>query len=155
MIPNFICKIDEVLYGLEQAHHAWYSRLSSKLQCLGFKASKADMSLFYFNKAGATVFVLVYVEDIIVGSSTCEAYGDLLRNLKKDFGLKDLDELHYFLGIDVNRVNGGSLLTQDKYASDLLKQVNMFNCKPISTPLSTSVVGALQYLTLTRLDISL
>jgi histone deacetylase 1/2 len=59
-------------------------------------------------------------------------------SLKQDFALKDLGELHYFLGIEVNKVADGLVLTHDKYASDLLKRVNMFSCKPISTPLSTS-----------------
>jgi histone deacetylase 1/2 len=69
----------------------------------------------------------------------------------------------------------GIVLSQDKYASDLLKSVGMSSCKPVSAPLSASekltlnegtplgpkdtthyrsVVGALQYLTLTRPDIS-
>ena len=99
----------------------------------------------------------------------------LLQDLKKEFALKDLGDLHYFLGIEVNKVTDGIILIQDKYACDLLRRVNMFDCKPVSTPLSTSeklsahegdllgpldatnyksVVGALQYLTLTRPDIA-
>jgi histone deacetylase 1/2 len=121
------------------------------------------------------VFVLIYVDDIIVASSTKEATEGLLRNLAQEFALKDLGELHYFLGIEVNKVPNGIILSQDKYASDLLKRVNMSDCKPVSSPLSTSeklsafegtplgsidatryrsVVGALQYLTLTRPDIA-
>lgn len=84
------------------------------------------------------VFVLIYVDDIIVASSSCEAIGGLLQNLKKDFALKDLGDLHYFLGMEVSKVNNGVVLTQDKYASNLLKKVNMFSCKPGSTPVSTS-----------------
>jgi histone deacetylase 1/2 len=88
--PDFVCKLDKALYGLKQAPRAWYARLSSKLLSLGFHASKADTSLFYFNKGGVTVFVLIYVDDIIVASSTQQATEGLLRNLKKDFALKDL-----------------------------------------------------------------
>jgi hypothetical protein len=160
---------------LKQAPRAWYARLSAKLIALGFVPSKADTSLFYFNKHGVTVFVLIYVDDIIVASSTPRATSGLLHSLRQDFALKDLGELHYFLGIEVNKDAGGLKLTQDKYASDLLKKVNMTSCKPVSTPLSTSeklsvyegtrlgpndatryrsIVGALQYLTLTRLDIA-
>jgi hypothetical protein len=170
-----VCKLDKALNGLKQAPRAWYARLSSKLRSLGVHASKADTSFFYFNKGGVTIFVLIYVDDIIVASSTQEATEGLLRNLEKDFALKDLGELHYFLGMEVNKVRNGIILSQDKYALDLLKRVNMASCKPVSTPLSTSeklsayegvplgpndaknyrsVVGALQYLTLTRPDIS-
>jgi hypothetical protein len=47
--PNHICKLDKSLYGVKQALCAWFSRLSSKLLQLSFKASKEDVSLFIFN----------------------------------------------------------------------------------------------------------
>jgi histone deacetylase 1/2 len=117
----------------------------------------------------------VYVDDIIVASSSPEATSALLRNLQEEFALKDLGDLHYFLGIEVKRLREGILLTQEKYTRDLLHRVNMSNCKPVNTPMSSSeklsihegdtlgpadasqyrsIVGALQYLTLTRPDIS-
>jgi histone deacetylase 1/2 len=88
--------------------------------------------------------------------------------------LKDLGELHYFLGIEINKVNDGLVLTQDKHVLDLLKRLNMSSCKPFNIPLSTSeklsafegtlglvdatryksIVGALRYFTLTRPNIS-
>jgi len=61
--PSYVCKLDKALYGLKQAPRAWYSRLSTKLHELGFKASKADTS----------IFVLIYVDDIIVASSAQNA----------------------------------------------------------------------------------
>jgi histone deacetylase 1/2 len=173
--PHFVCKLDKALYGLKQAPRAWCALLSSKLVDLGFKASKADTSLFYYNKGKTIIYVLIYVDDIIVASSSQEATDALLSDLKKDFALKDLGDLHYVLGMEVKKVQSGIILTQDKYATDLLRRVNMLSCKPISTPLSTSeklsahegvpldpndaknyrsIVGALQYLTLTRPDIS-
>jgi hypothetical protein len=121
------------------------------------------------------IFVLIYVDDIIVASSTHDAMASLLRQLGQEFALKDLGRLNYFLGIEVNHVHNGIILTQEKYASDLLKKVGMNNCKAVSTPLVVSeklsaskgtplgqndstqyrsIVGALQYLTLTRPDIA-
>jgi histone deacetylase 1/2 len=173
--PGYVCKLDKALYGLKQAPRAWYSRLSTKLQMLGFKASKADTSLFFMKKGSLTMFVLVYVDDIIVVSSVPGATVALLKKLNEDFALKDLGELHYFLGIEVSKVRNGILLTQEKYANDILERVGMSQCKPVNSPMSTSeklsryegsilgpkdatnyrsVVGALQYLTLTRPDIS-
>src|SRR6185437_8412155 len=49
---NYVCKLDKALYGLKQAPRAWYSRLSTKLIDLGFRPSRADTSLFIFNKGG-------------------------------------------------------------------------------------------------------
>jgi hypothetical protein len=52
--------------------------------------------------------------------------------------LKDLGDLHYFLGIEVTKIKDGILLTQQKYANELLQRVGMVGCKSVSTPLSTS-----------------
>jgi hypothetical protein len=175
--PQYICKLDKVLYGLKQAPRIWYSRLSKKLVDLGFHSSKADTSLFFYSKNGITMFMPVYVDDIIVVSSHNDVVQRLLQDLKQDIALKDLGNLTYFLGIEVTQVSGGlySVKRSMKYASELLKKVGMFDCKPVNTPMSTSeklslhegdtlgkndatqyisVVGALQYLTLTRPDIS-
>jgi len=105
---------------------------------LGFKASKADTSLFYFSKGDVSMFIPVYVDDIIVASSTQGAATTLLDRLNQQFALKYLGELHYFLGIEVSQVCDGIILTQDKYASGLLKKVGMSDCKPVSKPLLVS-----------------
>jgi histone deacetylase 1/2 len=173
--PRYLCKLDKALYGLKQAPRAWYSRLSAKLQEFGFIPSKGDTSLFLYNKSGVTIFVLVYVDDIIVTSSSNDAISVLLKSLTAHFAIKDLGDLHYFLGIEVRRLRDGLLLTQEKYAHDLLTRVGMLDCKSAPTPLSVSeplslhegnplgpddssqyrsIVGALQYLTLTRPDLS-
>jgi len=161
---NHVCKLDKAIYGLKQAPRAWYSRLSEKLVKLGFQASKSD-----------TIFMLVYVDDIIVASSSQEAIDAMLNDLRSDFALKDLGQLHYFLGIEVQKVKDGIHLAQTKYASNILKRTGMTACKPVTTHLSTSeklridegellgpedatryrsIVGGLQYLTLTRPDLS-
>jgi hypothetical protein len=173
--PDYVCKLDKAIYGLKQAPRAWHARLCAKLASLGFVPSKADASLFYFNKGRYTLFVLVYVDDIIVDSSSPNATKALLVDLQQDFALKDLGDLHYFLGIEVKRGNTSMLLTQERYATEVLKRSGMDKCHPVDTPLCSSeklsiedgnklgseyatkyrsVVGALQYLTLTRPDIS-
>jgi hypothetical protein len=173
--PNYVCKLEKALYRLKQAPRAWYSKLSSKLVELGFKASKTDTSLFYLNTSKLVMFILVYVDDIIVVSSKPYATLALLNKLKDEFALKDLGNLHYFLEIEVSKINDDILLTQEKYAKDVLRRAGMMLCKPCATPMLASekliirrgtplgqkeathyrsIVGALQYLTLTRLDIS-
>jgi histone deacetylase 1/2 len=172
--PNYICKLDKALYGLKQAPRAWFSRLSSKLHALGFTSSKTDTSLFLYHKSGITLYVLIYVDDIIVTSSSDKAITALLKDLNDDFAIKDLGDLHFFLGLEVKKTESGLLLTQEKYARDLLDKVGMTNCKSAPTPMSSteklslydgtlltpddntqyqSIVGALQYLTLTRPDL--
>ncbi len=135
---GYLCKLDKALYGLKQAPRAWYSRLSTKLLELGFKSSKSDTSLFFYSKGDVTMLMLVYVDDIIIASSSHDATNALLKSLNQEFALKDLGELHYFLVIEVKKVNDGIILTQEKYAKYVLRRVNMTNCKAGNTPLSIS-----------------
>jgi histone deacetylase 1/2 len=119
--------------------------------------------------------MLIYVDDIVVASSSEKAVDALLHDLGLDFALKYLGELHYFLGIEVKKVRDGIIMSQENYVNDLLRRVNMQICKTVDTPLSVSeklslidgevlgsddstnyrsIVGALQYITLTRPDIA-
>jgi hypothetical protein len=66
---------------------------------MGFVPSKCDTSLFFLHAKDVTVYVLVYIDDIIVTSSSSKATTALLQDLERDFALKDLGDLHYFLGI--------------------------------------------------------
>jgi hypothetical protein len=86
--------------------------------------------------------------------------------------MKDLGELHHFLGMHVQRCGSGLFLSQRQYMMDILDRAGMAECKPCSTPVDTnpklaadgppvldasdfrSLVGALQYLTFTRPDIA-
>jgi hypothetical protein len=123
--PNYLCKLEKSLYGLKQAPRAWFSRLSTTLIQLGFIPSKADVSLFIFNREGIHMYILVYVDDIIIVSSSSSATERLLRQLHREFAVKDLGNLNYFLGIEVHHTSNGLLLTQHKYITDLLLRTNM------------------------------
>jgi hypothetical protein len=61
-----------------------------------------------------------------------------LQDLKFDFALKDLGDLNFFLDIEGKKTSSGILLSQEKYATDILKRVGMMNCKPIKTPMMVS-----------------
>jgi histone deacetylase 1/2 len=99
--PTYICKLNKSLYGLKQAPGAWYYHLISKLVDVGFIASKSDTSLFIYHKSSITFFMLIYVDDIIVASSSQDAIDALLKDLSHQFALKDLGNLSFFLGIEV------------------------------------------------------
>jgi hypothetical protein len=173
--PEFLCKLDKALYGLKQAPRAWFSRLSGTLIKLGFHASKADVSLFILNRPEVQMYVLIYVDGIIIISSSTSATDKLLQQLCSEFAVKDLGALSYFLGIEVHITSQGLLLTQHKYINDLLLRTNMETSNGVNTPMLPtdklslhdgellspedttrfqSVVGALQYLSFTRPDIS-
>jgi hypothetical protein len=107
---------------------------------------------------------------VLTGSSS-SLIRTFITRLSKEFSMKDLDDLHYFLGVEVQPNEKGLFLSQTKYALDLLHRASMTDAKPISTPfvvgqhlsaegqlfsdptLFRSLAGALQYLTITRPDL--
>lgn len=167
---HLVCRLQKAIYGLKQAPRAWFERLGSTLIQMGFQTSKCDPSLFTFAGGSHRVMMLVYVDDIIITGDHLPLIQGLTSKLNDQFALKQLGDLEYFLGIEVQRLKDGSLfLSQSKYLRDLLDKAKMLEAKPISTPMVAnlklsknegdpledpsfyrSIVGALQYVTITR-----
>lgn len=103
MFANLI----RLFINCSKAPRAWYSRLTAKLQRLGFVPSKFDMSLFIYKKLHTAIFVLIYVDDIIVTSSHDDAITTLLKDLGSEFDLKDVGDIHFFVGTEVNKTSSG------------------------------------------------
>lgn len=99
--PHHVSQLRRSIYGLKQKPRAWYQRLSTFLLEIGFVGSKTDTSLFIFRKAGLTIYILVYVDDIIVTGNQPIALTSLLSRPGKEFAIKDLGHLDFFLGIEV------------------------------------------------------
>lgn len=171
--PNFVCKLNKSLYGLKQAPRAWFLRFTTFLSKISFAAAKADSSLFIMHQGSHTAYLLLYVDDIVLTASSSTLLKKIIDGLQQEFSMSDLGPLHHFLGIAVTRSQSGLFLSQEQYAEELLDKANMSNCNPCVTPVDTSpklssasgqpldnaseyrsLAGALQYLTLTRPDIS-
>jgi hypothetical protein len=127
------------LYGLKQAPWAWYNRFAAYLTTLGFIEVKSDISLFIFRHGSDTVYLLFYVDDIILTASSTELLCHTISALQREFVMKDLGPLHHFLGITVERRPGGLFLHQCTYTLDILKRAVMADCKPCTTPVNLQV----------------
>ena len=110
---------------MKQAPCAWHARLGAALRAHGFVPSTADTSLFILQRPEVTMYILVYVDDIILFSSSASATDWLVSSLGAEFAVKDLGRLHYFLGLEVLHSDSGLTLTQKKYSQDLLRRVQV------------------------------
>ena len=116
---------------------------------------------------------MVYVDDIVITGNDQEKIAQLKEHLFSHFQTKDLGKLKYFLGIEVAQSKDGIIISQRKYALDILKETGMSDCRPIDSPMDPNqkllpnqgepysdperyrrLVGKLIYLTITRPDIS-
>ncbi|KAJ0456205.1 putative RNA-directed DNA polymerase [Helianthus annuus] len=171
-----VCKLVKSLYGLKQAPRKWNERLTDVLLKSGFIQSKCDHSLFILNKKDVTVFLLVYVDDVVLTGNSVVEIEHIKKILNDTFKIKDLGILKYFLGIEVLYNNDEVFFSQRKYCLELLSEFGYLGCKPVSTPIEQSylvtskvdknqkllsnvtgfqkLIGKLIYLSLTRPDIS-
>lgn len=124
------------------------------------------------NNNGIAAYVLVFVDDLIVTGNTPPFISLFIQKLNTAFSLKDLGDLNFFPGIEVQRSQNTLFLSQRKYIADFLTRAKMSEANSISSPaelgsqllpggdlmedasLYWSVVGALQYVTITRPKIS-
>ena len=171
--PNHVCKLQKSLYGLKQAPLAWFERFSTQLLHMGFESSQVNSSLFILRYNKILVYLLVYVDDIVLTGNSQDFLQSFINQLSQIFELKDFGDLHFFLGLHIHRSPKGIFLNQAKYITDLLTKHHMLNSKPAKTPcvphvrlvpdagtllsdphVYRSLVGSLQYLTFTRPDLS-
>jgi hypothetical protein len=144
--PNTVCKLHKALYGLKQAPKAWYDTISNVLVSAGFIISDADPSLFILNTVeGSVVYLLLYVDDILLLSQAMLAITDIKSLLSSNFSVKDLGEAKHFLGMqikqerDPNGVLVSITLSNEKLICDMLDSFDLTGEKPKSTPLDRSM----------------
>ena len=118
------------------------------------------------------MYLLVYADDILLTGNNLMTLNKFIANLSTRFELKDRGSLSYFVGVEVLFHPQGLFLSQKQFINDLLCKANMEECKPVAIPMVTdppliingtylqnaseyrAMIGSLQYLSLTRPDIS-
>jgi hypothetical protein len=133
--PDLVCHLYKSLYELKQASRAWNSRFTTYLLSLGFVEAKADTSLLIFRRGANTIYLLLYVDDIILTASSTALLHRIVSTLLREFTMKDLGPLHHFLSITVERRLDWIFLHQHMYTLDVIKCAAMANCKPCTTPI--------------------
>ncbi|KAK3037179.1 hypothetical protein RJ639_031066 [Escallonia herrerae] len=168
-----VCKLQKALYGLKQSPRAWFGRFTKSMRAFGYHQSNSDHTLFLKKKQGKITALIVYVDDMVVTGNDPEEREALQGHLSREFKMKDLGPLKYFLGIEVSRSKKRIFLSQRKYALDLLRETGMLACQPVDTPVEEGLklriesnqvpvdkgryqrlVGRLMYLAHTRPDLA-
>ncbi|RVW76011.1 Retrovirus-related Pol polyprotein from transposon RE1 [Vitis vinifera] len=145
-----VCKLKKSLYGLKQSPRAWFRRFTKSMRAFGYHQSNSDHTLFLKKQHGKITTLVVYVDDMVVTGNDPEERKALQNDLSREFEMKDLGLLKYFLG-----------------------ETGMLGCQPVDTPIEESLklcvepnqvstdkekyqrlVGRLMYLTHTRPDLA-
>ena len=141
-----VCRLMKSLYGLKQSPRAWFERFSKVLKEQGYNQGQTDHTMFTkHSPSGKLAVLIVYVDDIVLTGDFEEEIPRIKGVLAKEFEIKDLGDLKYFLGMEIARSKKGIAVSQRKYVLDLLKDTAMLDCKPTDTPMdSTTKLGSIQ-----------
>lgn len=139
----------------------------------GCYISKSDLSLFLYHSGDITAYFLVYVDNLLLTGNNSKFLQQFIEALSQRFSLKNMGTPHYFLGIELIPTSSRMFLSQHKYIREVLERFDMERAKPSPIPLSSTsklqlldgtpstdatefrrIIGALQYLNLTRPDLS-
>jgi hypothetical protein len=170
--PNRVYKLSKALYGLKQAPRAWYARLKTFLLEHMYVMGSVDKTLFTLKHGNDFLLVQIYVDDIIFSASSHVLVLSFQEMMEKEFQMSMMEELTFFLGIQVKQMKQGTFVHQAKYTKNLIRKFAMADARPVSTPMSTmtaldpdedgeavnqreyrSMIGSLLYLTATQLNI--
>ena len=173
---HLVCKLKRSIYGLKQSPRCWNSALDSRLKTMGFAQTTSDPCL-YVSTEGEMFVIAVYVDDIVLAGKSNRKMSEVKNALASRFDVKDMGELHYFLGVKiVQDMDAGNVwIGQPAYAESILQKFGMESAKPVGTPVDNgtklvktteeserveqtlyqSAVGSLLYLSMgTRPDIT-
>lgn len=110
------------------------NRLRTKLCSWGFHQSRVDTSLFFFRHGMSIVWLLTYVDDILITRNDNSMINSCIQRLHHTFALKHLEPVSYFLGVEVIRHTNDMHLNQSRYIRELLERTKMSDCKPSPSP---------------------
>lgn len=170
---QYVYKLKKALYGLRQAPRAWYAKLNSYLEELGFTRCPYEPAVYTRKENDEVLIITVYVDDLLVTGSNAVVIEKFKTEMNNKFQMSNLGKLSYYLGIEVEQNDGCIVLKQSGYARKILEKAGMLECNPTTYPMDPklqitsddkgeavdatnfkSLVGGLRYLVHTRPDIA-
>ena len=109
------------------------------VQAFGLTRSEADNSVFYRHSSSLCIYLVIYVDNIVITGSDQVGIQKLKEHLHQHFQTKDLSRFRYFLSIEVAQSGNDISISQRKHALDILEETGMVNCKPVDTPMDPNI----------------
>ena len=133
---NMVCRLKRSIYGLKQASCQWYLKFDKIVTSFGFIENKFDQCVYMKVNGSKYIFMVLYIDDILLASSDVNLLNDTKRILSANFNMKDLGEASFVLGIEIYRDRSRNLLglSQRAYINHVLKRFNMQTCKAGDVP---------------------
>ena len=135
--PNHVCLLKCAVYGIRQAGHEWYDMLCQIMYGLNFKCCRVEHTVFYKHEVANTILVAADVDDMTIARSSKRVICKFKEGLNQKVKIKDLGNLHWMLGIEVERDRATRTISfsQCTYITKILEWFGLQDTNPLSTPL--------------------
>jgi hypothetical protein len=98
---HMVCKLNKSIYGLKQASKQWYLKFNDTITSFGFKENTVDQCIYLKVSGSKFLFLILYVDDILLASSDLGLLHATKEFLSKNFEMKDMDDATYVIGIEI------------------------------------------------------
>ncbi|CAM8922241.1 unnamed protein product [Rhodiola kirilowii] len=137
-LPEHVCLLKKSLYGLKQSPRLWYKRFDAFVLSIGFVRSNYDSCLYFSSLDNDPVYLLLYVDDMLLISKSMHKINKLKSDLKSEFDMKDLGHARKILGMIIDRDRNKCFLKlhQNPYLQKIVAKFGCADCKPVAVPLA-------------------
>jgi hypothetical protein len=131
------CRLKKSIYGFKQASRQWYLKFDRIIRKFGFKENIEDNCVYTKFKNGRFIFLILYVDDILLASSDVGLLLEIKKFLFLKFDMKDLGKASFVLGIEIHRDRSKGVLglSQNAYIEKVLKKFSMHKCSASPAPM--------------------
>lgn len=132
-----VYKLKKSLYGLKQSARVWNETLHEALVSNGCKQNPTDKCLYVKKVNFDVCYILIHVDDILVATNKASFMNDLMKNVSRNFDIKNLGGVKTYLGIDIERDNGKFVISQSSYIDSIIEEAKLADGKISKFPLDT------------------
>ncbi|RVW23885.1 Retrovirus-related Pol polyprotein from transposon TNT 1-94 [Vitis vinifera] len=134
---HLVCKLKKSIYGLKQASRQWYIKFNNTITSFGFKENIVDQCIYLKVSGSKFIFLILYVDDILLASSDLGLLRETKEYLSKNFHMVDMGEANYVISIEIfkDRSRGVLGLSQKGYIDRVLERFNMQSCSSGIAPI--------------------
>ncbi|SCZ95475.1 BZ3500_MvSof-1268-A1-R1_C091g00498 [Microbotryum saponariae] len=117
-----VLRLRRSIYGLKQAGRIWNRHIDTSLRNLGYKATGTDHCIYSrIDDQQRPHYIALYVDDLLIVSPALDEIERVISGLEQRYGVKRLGPAEYILGIQIRRLDDGSIaLSQERYIMDVL-----------------------------------
>ena len=144
-----MCRLHKAIYGLKQAHNRWHCKFTTDILNLDFVELKHAKCVYARVLNGSVVYILLYVDDMIVAAKTLVQIEMVIEMLSDLYSVRDLGELSWFLGVSftwyLNKSGNASVSLSQRHAiENLLEENDIKSSRIVRTPMITNFYSVLR-----------